>query len=203
MANFMDYKAGLKVREDTLRNMIIKFLAEYPNLVNDAANKLGALFDASEYPDVAEVEKKFKLTCVFAPVPEAGDFRVDAESQIKEELREQYAKESDSRLNGAMQDAWNRLHEVLSHISERMEDAKNEEGEGVKKKFRESLIDNPTELCGLLTKLNVTKDPKLEEARQDLERALAGVTIADLRDSEGERQAMKERVDNILKKFEW
>ena len=52
-----------------------------------------------------------------------------------------------------------------------------------KKKFWDSTITNATELCSLLTSLNVTNDPKLEEARQKLEKALAGVEPEDIRDA--------------------
>jgi hypothetical protein len=44
-----------------------------------------------------------------------------------------------------------------------------------KKIFRNSLVDNALELTNLLTRLNVTKDPKLEQARQALEQSLVGV----------------------------
>jgi hypothetical protein len=57
------------------------------------------------------------------------------------------------------------------------------------------------ELCSMLTSLNVTKDPKLEEARQDLERALANVEPKDLRESVLVRHDVKTKVDEILNKF--
>jgi len=203
MKNFLDYKAGLALREGTLANMIKKFLAEYPTLVNDAATKLGALFDANEYPPVDEVEKKFKLTCVFSPVPEAGDFRIDAENDAKEELREQYEQHYEEKVGEALRDAWNRLHDALSHISERMEDTKDEDGNSVRKKFRDSVLEGPMELVELLAKMNVTNDPQLEEARRSLENALLGVDVDTLRNSDEARKNMKTKMDSILKKFEW
>jgi hypothetical protein len=202
MKNFMDYKAGLRTREDTLNRMIHNFLVEYPNLVNDAANKLGALFDATEYPDVDVVRNKFKLSCVFAPVPEAGDFRIDAEADAKQALQDQYQRHYDTKLETAMKDQWNRLHDALSHISERMTD-EIVDGEPKRKQFRDSVLENPMELCQLLTKMNVTNDPKLEEARKDLERALVGVDVDTLRESDGARKLVKSRMDDILKKFDW
>ena len=70
-----------------------------------------------------------------------------------------------------------------------------------KKKFWDSTITNATELCSLLTSLNVTNDPKLEEARQKLEKALAGVEPEDIRESEGIRSNVKSKVDEILNMF--
>jgi predicted secreted Zn-dependent protease len=66
-----------------------------------------------------------------------------------------------------------------------------------KKIFRNSLVDNALELTNLLTKLNVTNDPKLEKARQALEQSLVGVTADELRDSQGARQEILARVNQI------
>jgi hypothetical protein len=84
-----------------------------------------------------------------------------------------------------------------------MEDTVDESGEKVRKKFRDSVLENPAELCGLLTKLNITNDPHLEDARKMLEASIAGVDIKALRDSEAARVEVKQKVDNILKKFNW
>jgi hypothetical protein len=203
MANFMDYKAGLNTRIQQLEQMFNKFFTEYPTLVGDAANKLGSLFNVSEYPDVEDVKTKFKCKYVFSPMPEAGDFRVNTENQLKEELMQQYEQEKNEKVNEAMRDAWNRLHEALLHISERMEDADDGKGGKVRKQFRSTVLDNPYELCGLLSKLNITKDPQLEEARKSLERTVSGVSVDDLRESESMRQDVKQKVDAILKKFDW
>lgn len=203
MANFMEYKQGLNIRIQTLQTLFDKFYIEYPQLVNDAANKLGSLFDVSEYPDLDTVKSKFRCKYIFSPMPEAGDFRIDAENDLKRELSEQYEEEKNIKLTEAMNEAWNRLHDVLLHMSERMEDTVDEKGEKVRKKFRDSVLDNPAELCGLLTKLNVTKDPHLEDARKMLEASIAGVDIKDLRDSEAKRVEVKQKVDDILKKFNW
>ena len=196
MANFFDYKQTLNNFENQFTQAVDEFLVEYPQLVSSSAFTLGALFDRNEYPDVEELRNKFRFKYVFTPVPDAGDFRVDVEAEAKRELEEQYKSYYENKLNDAMQDAWDRLHEVLTHISERL-DYSDEN----KKKFWDSTITNAQELCELLTKLNVTNDPKLEQARQQLERALHGVEPADVRESEGIRKNVKSKVDEILSMF--
>lgn len=203
MANFMDYKTTLSMRENTFNNMVGKFIGEYPSLVNNAANMLGALFDVNEYPDVDSVRKKFKVAYTFSPIPEAGDFRIDANNDVVRELEEQYRASYQARVNDAMKDAWGRLHEILSHISERMCEDEGADGEPIKRKFRESMLQNAFDLCGLLTKLNVTNDGNLEQARQELEQAISGIDVKDLRENKGIRKEMKSKVDGILNKFNW
>ena len=70
-----------------------------------------------------------------------------------------------------------------------------------KKKFYDTTITNASELCSLLTKLNVTNDPKLEQARMKLEKALVGVAPDDVRESEAIRSSVKSKVDEILAMF--
>ena len=90
-----------------------------------------------------------------------------------------------------MSDAWSRLHTTLEHMIDRLS------GDD-KKIFRNSLVDNALELTNLLTRLNVTNDPKLEEARKALERTLVGVSADDLRQSKGARNEILARVNQIM-----
>lgn len=196
MKNFFEYKATLNNFEQQYAQAVDEFLQEYPQLVSNSAFALGSLFDRGEYPDVESLRNKFGFKYVFCPVPDAGDFRIDVEEQAKAELQQQYKSYYETKLAEAMKDAWTRLHDTLKHLSERM-DYTDEN----KKKFWDSTITNATELCSLLTSLNVTNDPKLEEARQKLEKALAGVAPDDIRESEAIRTSVKSKVDEILNMF--
>jgi hypothetical protein len=60
---------------------------------------------------------------------------------------------------------------------------------------------NAYELCDLLSKLNVTNDPKLEQARQALEGAVNGKSAEQLRKSDDMRLNVKAKVDEILGMF--
>jgi hypothetical protein len=89
---------------------------------------------------------------------------------------------------------------MLTTMSEKLTDV---EGDDAKKRYHDSLISNPLELCGLLTKLNVTNNPLLEEARRQLELTMLGANIEVIKESSDARSELKSKVDNILKKFEW
>jgi hypothetical protein len=125
------------------------------------------------------------------PVPEANDFRVDIAEDIRSEMEREYKQAYTSRVETAMNDAWSRLHTTLEHMVERL--SGND-----KKIFRDSLVDNAMELTSLLTKLNVTNDPKLEDARKELEKSLVGVTPEDLRESPVLRQIVVDKVSQIM-----
>jgi len=206
MKNFFDYKATLSDYEVQFNDMVEEFLVEYPTLVTAAAFQLGDLFDADEYPDAERLRDKFRFRFVFLPVPEIGDFRIDINEQHKEELKAQYESFYQNKLSEAMQEAWGRLHECLSRMSEKLSNAESprmtkDGDENYTQIFRDSLITNAVELCELLTKLNVTNDAKLEHARKKLESAIAGVSAKELREDDHMRLDMKAQVDEILSMF--
>jgi hypothetical protein len=154
------------------------------------------MFDRNEYPTADDLRNKFGFKFVFIPVPDKGDFRIDVEQQAKTELQQQYEQFFQDKLNTAMKESWDRLHTVLTHISERLDYTDDS-----KKKFWDSTITNATDLCALLTGLNITKDPKLELAREMLEKALKGVAPDDVRESQAIRSSVKTKVDAILDMF--
>ena len=205
MKSFFDYKKTLNNFEVQFTQAVNEFCIEYPQLVSKSAFTLGGLFDRDEYPDAEKVRNKFGFKYSFSPVPEAGDFRVDVEEEALTELKEQYESMYKKKLDDAMQDTWQRLHDVLTHMSEKLsfvDDAFDEQGNKVKRSpFHTSTITNAVELCGLLTKLNITNDPKLEEARQKLERALVGIDADTVKESQEIRHSVKAKVDAILDMF--
>ena len=126
------------------------------------------------------------------------------------------------RLNGAMADAWRRVKEQVEWVRERMEaimaydpdaveEIENRDDDGnlvsinIKKKRRPKLYDSMLEqglsLTDLLKDLNVTNDPRLEEARQQLEAALSRIDMDSLKESTELQQATKNAMQDILDKF--
>ena len=201
MKNFFNYKQQLNQMEANTAALVRTFCDAYPNLVSVAAFKLGNFFNREEYPDVSEVLRKFSFRYAFTPVPQAGHFILDAHNEVMQELAQNYEAEANRRVGEAMKDAWGRLHETLKHLSERMTDAPAEDDK--KKRYHDSMLSNAHELCGLLTAFNITSDPKLEQARRDLECALAGVRIDDIKESASVRKGIKAKVDNILAVNDW
>lgn len=197
---FLDYKTTMNVYEATFNQMCNNFFIEYPRLVAEAQQHLGKLYKAEDYPPLDEVKLKFGFRKAIDPIPESGDFRLDVSAQDLEEVRQQYEAKFDERLAEAMRAPWERLHDVLTAMSKKLTD---EDGVETKKRYHDSLVTNAQELCELLTKMNITNDPKLEEARQQLELTMLGADIETIKESAHVRETMKNKVDAILQKFEW
>ena len=197
---FLDYKAEMNDRRDKFDQMVYNFISSYSTHVANAQASLGDLFDPNDYPDAMDVRDKFRFRAVFSPVPEAGDFRLDVPAEDMRELVSSFEAQQQEKLAEAVREPWERLHAELSAISKKLTDV---EGDDAKKRYHDTLVSNPLELCALLTKLNITNDPKLEEARRELERTMSGVNIEMIKEDPHVRKDVKSRVDDILGRFDW
>ena len=198
-ASLLDYKQVMSRYQQEFDRLVEAFLLKYSTLVAAAAFQLGTLFDRNEYPDAAQVARRFRMDLSFVPLPTSGDFRLDVESDVQRELMEQYERRLEEQLASATKDSWTRLYEALSRLSDRL----TVDEDGKKKIFHDTIVTGAVDLCELLTAMNVTQDPQLESARRQLQEVLLGVTPKELRDEDGTRVLTKQKVDQILSAFDW
>jgi len=199
-ALFMDYKQTMNGFEQTFNMMCNNFYIEYPRLVAEAPTALQGLYKAEDYPELTDVRLKFGFRRTVKPVPEAGDFRLDIPAYDLEEMRSEFMSQQDRKLAEAMREPWERLHKTLVAMSEKLTDVEGDDG---KKRYHDTLLTNPLELCSLLTKLNITNDPKLEEARRQVEVAMLNADMESIKEDADTRSELKSKVDAIINKFEW
>ena len=196
---FLDYKDEANIRKAQFARMVEDFMQAYPSLVQTAHSYLGTLFDPADYPSADEVRSKFGMRLVFSPVPEAGDFRLDLPKQDMEDMAKNYEGAFNDRLADAMRTPWEQLHKMLTAMSSKL----TEGDEETKKRWHDTFLSNAQDMCGMLTHLNLTKDPKLEAARLALESTLVGVDMDDIKEDGDVRAEMKDKLDAILKQCEW
>jgi hypothetical protein len=198
-ALFMEYKTWLNKEQGEFNQLCQRFFDAYPQLLLDAPSNLRGLYKADDYPTLEEVRGRFAFRYKITPLPDSGDFRLDIPNEERASLAAEYERDYTERLADAMREPWERLHKLLQGTSEKLTEVDGEE----KKRYHETLITNAQELCALLTKLNVTQDPKLEEARRQLELTMLGADIEAVRESPEVRSSIKSKVDSILSKFDW
>lgn len=186
---------GLKQEFDRLVN---EFLGVYEFRRSNAQAKLGSLYNPDEYPSVESLRDKFRFTVVFPPVPDANIF-----SQVQDEaeayLRDEYARVYTQRINDTMREVFDRLHESLTHMVERLDYAGKED----KKKFNGTLVTNVRELVSMLADFNVTGDSKLTTLHMQLDQALSGVTAEALREDGHLRADTRAKVKAVLNNMSW
>ena len=195
----LDYKQKFNQYRNQFFQMRGDLILNYDALKQTARNYLNDMYDEDDYPDASEVVGKYDWQMVFSPLPDAGHFFLDIPATELDEIKDSLRKENDDRLQTATRTAWDRMHKLLSGMTEKLADTNDDET----KRWHQSFVTNAQELCGMLTHLNITKDPELERARQMLEATMYGADIEQLRQSPTVRSIMKHKVDTILEQFEW
>jgi hypothetical protein len=132
-------------------------------------------------------------------LPTSGDFRVDAEQDLRDSLREQYERAMNDRINVSMNTMWGRLKECLEHMVDRL--GKDEGGKN--KIFRDSMLENAKELVNLLADFNISKDPNMERVRMQLHHLIDNVEPEELREHPAIREDVRRNVEDILSKFKF
>ena len=176
-----------------------QFKQELPELRENAQEILGDLYKESDYQGDWTIMSKFHFDCAYIPVPDSGDFRIDVGNKAKDELVQQFEGAITNRVDAALRDGWTRLHKVLQRMSTQLTD--NEDG--TPKRLFKSLLINAEDLVSLLKAFNVTNDSKLEEARLELHRILQTADLDDLKTYADAREDLKDKVDNVMSKFDF
>lgn len=196
---FMEYKQAMNNKQTYFDTLTQRLYDNYEGLKQTAKGSMVGLFDENDYPSLDDLKNKFGFRLVFSPLAEAGDFRLDVPQQDLEEMKAQYESDFTNRLSDAMRKPWNDLHTMLTAMSEKLSSA----GDDEKKRWHDTFVTNATQMCGLLSSLNVVNDPQLEAARRALEITMLGADIEVIKEDALVRHDMKSKIDEILSKFEW
>lgn len=182
-ANYKAWTDKMRTLSQTFDAAVKRFASNYPNYIADAQIALNGMFDPNDYPDVSRVTDSFEFETGAQPIPDGSHFVLDlGETEIARQ-----AKKLDERVQvatqGAMTDLWERLHEGVAHMADRLSKYDVDPATGkVTGKFHDTLVENIRELCELLPRLNVMNDPNLEAMRKQVEDSLTKIEPQDLRD---------------------
>ncbi len=162
----------MRSEQDKFDAAVDKFVAAYPTYLQRAANDLGDMFRATDYPTPKEVGKRFSIEVSLMPIPSGDDFRLDLAGEEMEELRlevERLSKYKPAKKKG-------------------------ERSEGV---FHDTLVTNVRDLVGILPSLNVVDDVRLSDITRRLD-ALAQTTPQQLRTNDKARRSTRDEAERIL-----
>ncbi len=200
-AKYFDYTKTMTALQAEWERLVETFLAAYEWEAAQAQAKLGSLFARDEYPTIEKLRTKFRFSINFIPMPEAGDWRVDMQSEARDALAAHYEKFYSEQTQRAVMATWSVAAEALSAMSERLADPV--EGEKANKNgskvFRDSLVENMMDAIDKLEVFNLTGDPTMQMMQKRLRQAMNGVTPEALREDRDFRLATKRAVDEAIK----
>ena len=201
-ANFFAFTEALRAACSHLDTKVGVFADEYLQLVEDAKAALNGLWRAEDYPSVYQVRERFGVVVKYAPVPSAGDFRLDLPADKLAEIEQAVTERVRHATDEAMRDAWNRLYAGVQRLYARLSARNEAEASGDENarmpQVRDSLVENLRETVDLLARLNVTEDPALEAMRQRVLDELTQIDAGTLRKDGAVRTDTAEKAAAIL-----
>lgn len=200
MTKYVEFCDGLDKLVKKFNQAADDLVSAYPTIVTAQAFKLGSLFNRADYPSTSSLRHRFKVHVRFQPVPEAGHFLMEQATTELGELQRRLAEDKQASLDAMMKDTWARLYEALKKLNTIATPTEN----GKLRRVRSATIEGLSEVTSLLTDFNVANDPTLEQARQELEKVLAGITVDALRDEKsGVHDVVRSQTQSIMDKFDF
>jgi hypothetical protein len=186
---FFDYTQAMAKFKAEMDTALDEFVQAYPTLIAIAQKKLGGSFDATQYPAPSQIRNYFGLAFDFLPIPTGSDF--DGITGIQaEKLALNVNKKTRQMLENAMQDAWKRLLDDITHAHSALANPNA--------KFHYTLVDKMKEHASMLSHLNVTKDQRIENIRSKIDKELARYDIKEIRKDDALRARLAESAKQVL-----
>ena len=191
-ANYLNFMTEVRKEKADWESLVDTFYHEYPRLHADAQRFLGNLYNKADYPELHDIQRKFKMDMAVFPVP-SNDFRVSIGDAELERIQQDVEARVENSAQQAMKEAWQRLYDRVKHMAEKLADPKAV--------FRDTLVENTKEVCSILSRLNFADDPDLETMRQQVEGSLANNHPESLRNDPDLRKNKAEEAKAIMDKM--
>ena len=189
----------MREKTDAFDVAVGDFLKVYPELVDQAPDRLGDLFDADLFPSVEACKELFYSDIEVRPVPEAGDFRVAMSADDKQKITAQIQRNNDKRVSEVTTECFDRAYSVVSNMVERLE-AFDPDKKGAK--LYDSLVGNVRDIAELLPSLNVGDDPRLEQLAKEIGQRLTETDTDTLKTDEGKRKEVAADAREIMNQID-
>ncbi len=187
--NYFELTQELRKRKDSFDRAVVDFLAKYSQLRIDARSKLGNLFSESDYPTTEKLSRAFSFDVTFLPIPEVSDFR----TEVLDSEREEFTKKMKEIETGVLRDCYSRLKEVVGNAASRLNIPEA--------RINDSLLENISEICTLIEKLNATDDATLSATTKDVQKVVASISLDVCRENKVEKDAASKKLSEINEKM--
>lgn len=197
-AMYFDYQAAQQEFKHQFEEAVARFVTAYPSYLADARKRLGRLYKEAEYPAAHTIGDLFTIESKISGLPNADDFRVDIGEEEREKVRADIEADLHQAVEGAMIDVWQRIHDHVQSLGDKLRAYKVEPDGKKQNVFRDSLVENMRELVGLLPRLNITGSNQLAVMTARLEDELCAVDAETLRNDSKVRTKVAKKADAIL-----
>tara|TARA_R100000329_G_scaffold111359_1_gene91506 strand:- start:71 stop:1048 length:978 start_codon:yes stop_codon:yes gene_type:complete len=181
------------------------FVETYDQKVEDAEALLGSAYDISDYPDVSEVEAKFKFDFEVNLISSFGNN--DLRLNVSEKMRQKIENDVENRIKNNVASQTKVIVEALveqvSHLADKL---KSYDPKDVKKGgfFKDSSVDKLRQAIQVLPSFNndvFGSDADIAKAHSNLVSVMSKIDSVDsLRDQSPSGQSKRDQISNDLQK---
>lgn len=197
-ANYLEYTRVIREQRDAFKRKVDAFLAEYPQLVQDAAARLGNMFNSADYPTTAAVAQRFSYRIAFTPVPAGEDIRLNLPDHVTAHMQKGITARVERSVQAAVRDGWDRLYASVERIRDRLQEITGADPDGPQGRLHASLFSGAVETAETLRRLNILGDPQLDAMADRIVRELSQLDPKEIRKAPDAMQATADAADAIL-----
>lgn len=209
-ATYFEHTQKMQDHKTAILAAVGKFIARYEDVVRNQS-RLGTLRKVTDYPGMRpdgetvsflfpqELHEKYSFATDVKPMPDANDFRVNIGDEERERLKKQIADSVQAALRASTRDLWQRLYDVVGHMSTRMSEYNTAE-EGKKPKLYKSMVTNIVEIVDVLPRLNISGDEELNRMTDTIRQSLL-VDTDELRKSDTLRTDTAKAAADIMQRM--
>ena len=175
------------------------FAAAYPSTVARMEFTLNDMFDPNDYPPLDRVLDRFQLVLSVTPLPNVKDIRILEEIplHVRQEIEQQITKDLEASHAATVAHAFAQLYKPIAHMASALK--KYHDGES--KKLYDSVVENVRLMAEMATRINVARDPRLEQFAVDAEKLVENLTTKDLKESDGARVLAAKKAQALADKI--
>jgi hypothetical protein len=115
---FMSFAERMSKIEVEFNQGVTAFLNNWANVMSQAQQAQGALFDPNAYPDLSDLKRAFRFRVTYTPVTDAGDFRVQLQEDELALLRQQTEAAVQESMSSLLREPLSRLRSALTKLHE-------------------------------------------------------------------------------------
>ena len=191
-ANYMVFMEQFREHRAEWQVLVDEFISQYMQLKDNAERTLGDMYNESDYPEEHELRSKFAMDMTVLPVP-SDDFRVEIGSDEMERIADEVRSQVEGAYQSSIKEIWQRLYDKVETMNAKLSDPKAV--------FRDTLTENLSDVCDLLTRMNINNDPDLESIRQQVDSELARNHPDALRNDPIKRREVADKSKDIMSKM--
>lgn len=188
-ANYIAYTDKVREARQKFDAAVDAFIGEYPAIVQAAKDRLQDMYNEADYPDAAQIRRRYGVVLEFMPLPNGDDFRINLPEQEMARITRKVEERVRSATEEAVANIWKRLGDAIHHLRTRVADGKQ---------FRATMVPKLVEVVETVGRLNLTGDARLNEVRAKVLAELGTLDVEDLRSDEDVRKEAVAKADKIL-----